>query len=99
MTPAAKLYNWNLIIDALKTFEINVEEDVKNLIIGGDLQFIVELLEQIKKKEDELSIMLKRKNKKEKYKIASPKVSKKITESVFNKIQREDTKADRKSVV
>ena len=92
MTPAAKLYNWNLIIDVLKTFEINVEEDVKNLIIGGDLQFIVELLEQIKKKEEELSIMLKRKNKKETYKIASPKASKGITESICNKIQREDTK-------
>ena len=55
MTPAAKLYNWNVITKALDAYDVHEEDDVKNLIVAGDLQLLVELLEQIRKKEGEFS--------------------------------------------
>ena len=39
---------------------IKIENDVRDLIIGGDLEVLVEVLEQIKNKEMELSNSLKK---------------------------------------
>lgn len=47
ITPATKVYNWNLISKALESAGIPLEEDLKSLIIAGDLQIIVETLQQI----------------------------------------------------
>jgi len=65
MTPAAKLYNWGVITKTLESIGIPVEEDVKNLIISGDLQVVSELLKQIMNAENKL-ISLTRANKKQK---------------------------------
>lgn len=35
-TPSAKLYNWNIIVECLKNFNIIVEPEVKSLVIAGD---------------------------------------------------------------
>jgi len=55
MTPAAKLYNWSIITKALEVYGVHIEEEVKSLIVAGDLQLIVELLTQIKQKENDFS--------------------------------------------
>lgn len=47
MTPAARLYNWNLIAKTLESCGVRVEEDVRHLIVGGDLQVLSDLLKQI----------------------------------------------------
>jgi hypothetical protein len=54
MASAAKLYNWSMIIKTLNNIGIPVEEDVKNLIIGGNLQVLSELLKQIMNAETKL---------------------------------------------
>ncbi len=47
MTPAAKLYNWNVVTKALDIYGVKLEDDVKSLIIAGDLQMIVDTLQRI----------------------------------------------------
>jgi len=61
MTPAEKLYNWNLIVTALKSFGINIDNEVRDLIVGGDLEILADLLNQIRMKEIEFSEMLLKK--------------------------------------
>ena len=46
-TPASKLYNWNLICEALKKLNIIIDQDVKSLIVAGDLDLINEVLREI----------------------------------------------------
>jgi len=46
-TQASLTYNWNLIADALKQLNVNVDADVKNLIISGDYEMINELFREI----------------------------------------------------
>ena len=48
-TPASKLYNWNLICEALKKLNIIIDQDVKSLIVAGDLDLINEVLREIYK--------------------------------------------------
>lgn len=48
-TQASLTYNWNLITDVLKQLSINVDPDVKSLIINGDVDMIQELLKEIHK--------------------------------------------------
>ncbi|OMJ86867.1 hypothetical protein SteCoe_11498 [Stentor coeruleus] len=47
LTPAAKLYNWNILSQALQLFNINLDPDTKSLIIGGDREMLIEVLNQL----------------------------------------------------
>ena len=40
---------WNFLMKALKSINLNVEDDVKSLIVAGDHQMLIDLLFQIKK--------------------------------------------------
>lgn len=46
-TPAAKLFNWNLIIKELEKLNVPVDEDTRNLIIAGDLEMVAEVFSAI----------------------------------------------------
>jgi hypothetical protein len=46
-TPAAKLFNWNLIIKELDKLNVPVDEDTRNLIIAGDLEMVAEVFAAI----------------------------------------------------
>lgn len=46
-TPASKLYNWNVIAQALELVNIPLDPDTKSLIIAGDREMVVEVLTQI----------------------------------------------------
>lgn len=48
-TPASLTYNWNVIADILKQLNVDVDVDVKNLIINGDMEMIHEVLKEIHK--------------------------------------------------
>lgn len=47
LTPAAKLYNWNVLSQALQLFNIHLDPDTKSLIIGGDREMLIEVLNQL----------------------------------------------------
>jgi hypothetical protein len=47
VTPAGKLYNWNTLTDLFKTVDVKLEQDVKSLIIAGDLDMMNEVLRLI----------------------------------------------------
>jgi hypothetical protein len=47
-TPASRLFNWNLLGDALKKLDVVFDVDVKNLIVAGDYEIITDLLLQLK---------------------------------------------------
>lgn len=47
LTPAAKLYNWNVLSQALQLFNINLDPDTKSLIIGGDREMLIEVMTQL----------------------------------------------------
>ena len=49
ITPASKLYNWNIICEALKKMNIAVDQDIKSLVVAGDLDLINELLREVYK--------------------------------------------------
>lgn len=46
-TPAAKLYNWNILTQVLAMFNIPLDPDTKSLIIAGDREMLIEVLSQI----------------------------------------------------
>ena len=46
-TPAARLYNWNVLTQALELFGIDVDADTKSLIIAGDRDMITEILKSM----------------------------------------------------
>ena len=46
-TPATRLYNWNLIADAMKKLGMSLDTDIKSLIVSGDGPMINELLKDI----------------------------------------------------
>ncbi|CAG9322647.1 unnamed protein product [Blepharisma stoltei] len=48
---SAKLYNWKIIYKALDAVGINVDEDKKLLIMAGDNDIVIEILEEILEKE------------------------------------------------
>ena len=48
-TPASKLYNWNIICEALKKMNVAVDQDIKSLVVAGDLDLINELLREVYK--------------------------------------------------
>lgn len=48
-TPVAKLYNWNLLLPKLRQQGLDVDQDMKVLIVAGDLEIVVDLLEQLQR--------------------------------------------------
>lgn len=48
-TPVAKLYNWNVLLPKLRQLGIDVDQDMKVLIVAGDLDMVVDLLEQLQR--------------------------------------------------
>jgi len=46
-TAASKIYNWNVVLESLKKLEVNVDNDIKNLIINGDLDMVNDLLKEV----------------------------------------------------
>ena len=43
--PVAKLYNWNLLLPKLRDRGVDVDQDMKVLIVAGDSDIVVDLLE------------------------------------------------------
>ena len=43
----ARVYNWNIIIDALGKMNYRVDGDIKTLIIAGDEDMILEVLKEV----------------------------------------------------
>jgi hypothetical protein len=39
-SPAAKIYNWNLLTQAFRKFNVTVDSDAKSLIVVGDQETI-----------------------------------------------------------
>lgn len=46
-TPTARLFNWNVLLERLKRLGIELDADIKALIVGGDLEMIAEVLKDI----------------------------------------------------
>ena len=47
-TPAAKLFNWNVVKTALQSYGVRLSDDEKSLVVAGDQQIIVEVLKNIR---------------------------------------------------
>ncbi|EGR33928.1 hypothetical protein IMG5_030700 [Ichthyophthirius multifiliis] len=45
--PASRLYNWNLINEAMKKMGISLDQDVKSLIVAGDTQMLAEVIKDL----------------------------------------------------
>lgn len=50
-TPVARLYNWNLVSEALRMVGISLDQDSKNLIVSGDLKMVHLVIEELYKKD------------------------------------------------
>lgn len=50
-TPVARLYNWNLVAEAMKLIDSRLDRDAKNLIISGDLKMLHLIIEDLYKKD------------------------------------------------
>ncbi|EAR95077.2 hypothetical protein TTHERM_00640050 (macronuclear) [Tetrahymena thermophila SB210] len=46
-TAASRLYNWNILTDAMKKMGITLDQDIKSLIVAGDTQMLAEVLKDI----------------------------------------------------
>lgn len=46
-TLATRLYNWNILSDAMKKMGISLDKDIKSLIVSGDTQMLAEVLKDI----------------------------------------------------
>jgi len=46
-TPAARLYNWTLLTETFKQYHIIIDDDLKTLLIAGDLEITYEILKEI----------------------------------------------------
>ncbi len=46
-TPGAKVYNWNIVVEALAKMNYRVDADIKALIIAGDEDMILEVLKEV----------------------------------------------------
>lgn len=44
---SSKLYNWNVVCDTLKKLQIDIDQDVKNLVVAGDTDMINDLLREL----------------------------------------------------
>lgn len=50
-TPVAKLYNWNIVAETLKLVGIEFDQDIKSLIVSGDISMIHELVTELQRKD------------------------------------------------
>lgn len=41
---STKLYNWNILLKAMEVLGVNIDHDIKSLIVAGDSALIVEVL-------------------------------------------------------
>lgn len=46
-TPTARLFNWNLLTEKLKRVGVELDSDIKGLIVGGDLEMVSEVVKDI----------------------------------------------------
>lgn len=46
-TPAARLYNWNVLYENMKQLGFTLDQDLKSLLVSGDVQIINEFLKDI----------------------------------------------------
>ncbi|KAL1525152.1 hypothetical protein AB1Y20_020023 [Prymnesium parvum] len=46
-TPVAKLYNWNLLLPVMRARGLDVDQDMKVLIVAGDIDLVADLLVQL----------------------------------------------------
>lgn len=46
-TPGARVYNWNIIVEALAKMNYRIDTDIKGLIIAGDEDMVLEVLKEI----------------------------------------------------
>jgi CH-like domain in sperm protein len=46
-TPAARLYNWNVLYENMKHLGFALDPDLKSLLVSGDVQIINEFLKEI----------------------------------------------------
>ncbi|KAL3919279.1 MAG: hypothetical protein SGPRY_005688, partial [Prymnesium sp.] len=50
-TPVAKLYNWNLLLPVMRKRQLDVDQDMKVLIVAGDIDIVADLLGQLHRME------------------------------------------------
>lgn len=50
-TPVAKLYNWNLLLPILRKRGLDVDQDMKVLIVAGDVDIVADVLAQLREAE------------------------------------------------
>ena len=46
-TPTARLFNWNILTERLRRVGVDLDADIKLLIVGGDLEMIGEVLKDV----------------------------------------------------
>ena len=44
--PATKMYNWNMLVPALKRNQVDLDHDMKSLIVEGDHELLIQFLEE-----------------------------------------------------
>lgn len=44
---ASRHYNWKILIEEYQKIGVNIDQDTKGLILGGDTEMIHELLKEI----------------------------------------------------
>jgi len=48
-TPGARVYNWNIITEALAKFNYIIDKDIKDLIVAGDEDMAIDTLKDVYK--------------------------------------------------
>ena len=61
-TPVAKLHNWNALLPRLKARGAEVDADMKVLIVAGDADIVVDVLEQLRVADRRVKAVLRRKD-------------------------------------
>ena len=56
--PSSKLYNWNVVCDTLRKLSIDIDQDVKSLIVSGDTDMINDILREIFFKVKKVTVIL-----------------------------------------
>jgi len=46
-TPASKISNWNILSDVYRKLRINLDADIKSLVISGDYEMMHEILKEV----------------------------------------------------
>mmetsp|Transcript_14428 Transcript_14428/g.16675 ORF Transcript_14428/g.16675 Transcript_14428/m.16675 type:complete len:82 (+) Transcript_14428:192-437(+) len=61
ITPAAKLYNWGILLKEIEKIGIKIDDDNKNLITSGDVEIIKDLVKRLVQVEEKIALELKEK--------------------------------------